>query len=427
LTPSPTAELVPLPGGVSAFRGRAGFGRVLVSPIDLSGLMFNSPRDTWVLWRKVLHGMVRNLPVDGVTAPQNYYGTSESALREGASVREIGDLLGDVPGAGRFGFSYVAAVMLGMMVIVGPVDWFVLKRLGRQPWTWVTTSGWIALVTLSAVYAGHLVKSGELHFRTFQLVDQVDGAAVARADLGALYSPRTAEYDVTTPAESWWQPVSPGNEYIYFSRAAGTEVAFHQTYRDSRPEPMAVNVWNLRFLRGSAVAKGPPLVDASLSVVGSGESVRRVVGTVTNVGPTVLTNLAVRTRGGIAVFAARAAGANRIEPGQTVNVDAVVDPEVRPGDDIDPNDPRLRGYYPGHYGQSGAQPADPARLWDAGGNLAVRRSDGVTQWLAERDDLVCLYAECESPDPVSKLAGKPATERHWKVVRALVTLRPPQP
>jgi hypothetical protein len=170
--------------------------------------MFNSSKDSWKVWRAALKGMVRKLPTDDAATPQRSYGVSEAVLREAASVRQVGDLLGDVPGPGRFGFGYVAGVMIGMMVIVGPVDWFVLKRLGRQPWTWVTTGGWIALVTLSAVYAGHLVKSGELHFRTFQLIDQVDGSAVARADVAALYSPRTTEYDVATPAESWWEPAS---------------------------------------------------------------------------------------------------------------------------------------------------------------------------------------------------------------------------
>src|SRR4029453_16674355 len=109
--------------------------------------------------------------------------TSEIQAREATALRQVGDLLGNVPGAGRFGFGYVAGILIAMMVIVGPVDWLLLKKLGRQPWTWATTTGWIALVTLSAVYAGHLFKSGDLHFRTFQLVDQADGLALARTDL----------------------------------------------------------------------------------------------------------------------------------------------------------------------------------------------------------------------------------------------------
>src|SRR3712207_8616828 len=48
-----------------------------------------------------------------------------------------------------------------------------LKKLGRQPWTWVTTGGWVALINLGAIYAGHVFKSGELHYRTVELVDQI--------------------------------------------------------------------------------------------------------------------------------------------------------------------------------------------------------------------------------------------------------------
>ena len=75
-------------------------------------------------WRAALKGIVRKLPADdaaAAAAPQRYYGVSEAALREAGSVRQVGDLLGDVPGAGRFGFGYVAGVMIGMMVVVGPV------------------------------------------------------------------------------------------------------------------------------------------------------------------------------------------------------------------------------------------------------------------------------------------------------------------
>src|SRR3712207_9534847 len=69
-----------------------------------------------------------------------------------------------------------------------------LKKLGRQPWTWVTTAGWIGLVTVGAVFAGHLIKSGELHYRTVQLVDQVGGETVGEVSLACVYSPRSEEH-----------------------------------------------------------------------------------------------------------------------------------------------------------------------------------------------------------------------------------------
>jgi hypothetical protein len=144
-------------------------------------------------------------------------------------------------------------------------------------------------------------------------------------------------------------------------------------------------------------------------------------GTITNTGPTALKNIGARTKDGLCLLAARQPAASRLEPGQTVKVYAVIDPEIPPTDDMDPNDARLRAYgwaYPGS-----GRPLDPSRLWDLGDGLAVGRSDRIQQWITQRDDLACVYAEVESADPAAKLVGRQAIEQHWKVVRALVVIK----
>jgi hypothetical protein len=99
---------------------------------------------------------------------------------------------------------------------------------------------------------------------------------------------------------------------------------------------------------------------------------------------------------------------------------------MRPSPELDPNNPRFRGsYYGGYAGNTQVPPLDPARPWDVGGYLAVRRGDQVGRLLDERTDLACVLAECENPDPVARLNGLPAIEQHWKVVRALVPLKGP--
>ena len=168
---------------------------------------------------------------------------------------QIADFLGNVPGAGRISFGFIAAILIGMMVIVGPVDWFVLKKLGQQPWTWVTTSGWIALITLCAVYAGHIFKSGTLHYKTLRTVDQVENGVVGISDYVAIYSPRTRTYQLETEPDGWWQPAA-------FNNSRGTslklDMDFHQTSEGNTPDEMLVNVWSLRFLRATASRQALP-------------------------------------------------------------------------------------------------------------------------------------------------------------------------
>jgi hypothetical protein len=412
---------------VTAYQKRLGLGRVLVCPTDLSALQFSNPAKHWALWRVVLKGMIRRLPENATQPDEDYYaGVSETQVREQTALRQVGDLLGTVPGAGSFGFGYVAGVLIAMMVVVGPVDWFVLKKLGRQPWTWATTTGWVALVTLAAVYAGHLFKSGELHWRTFELVDQVDGVTVARTDLAALYSPRTTDYTVETRPDIWWQPASPGDE-VYGYRRSAQDVTFAQTYRGSTPDPMVVNVWNLRFLRGETTTAAPALIEANLRVEqrqAEGRTRKYLVGTITNAGTEPLVSVAVRTSAGWArpfVYRGTTQPAEpvRIEPGQTADVDAMIDTTAPAAPSGKANDWR-RMRYP-YYGDTVAQ-IDRSRLWDQGGDLSMRRTDRIEQWVTERDDLACVYAQCENAPPAAELVGSQAVESHWKVVRALVTL-----
>src|SRR5262249_35178355 len=125
-----------------------------------------------------------------------------------------------------------------------------LKWMGRQPWTWVTTSGWIALVTLGAISLGYVLKSGDLHFRTVTLMDEADGQRAALTTLAGIYSPRTNEYDLKFDPQSWCGPAIDNGSYRRGDGLA-IEIDCHQDYRGSRPFPMQINVWQLRFLQGS--------------------------------------------------------------------------------------------------------------------------------------------------------------------------------
>jgi len=125
-----------------AYFGRAGMGQVGVLSFDASKLIFNDSVSGRKFWRPILH---RVLKTRDEKPQNNMYGygwnSDPTETRRLAATERIIDRLGDVPGVGRFDFSYVALVMIGMMFIVGPVDWWILRKLGKQEWTWVTTGG----------------------------------------------------------------------------------------------------------------------------------------------------------------------------------------------------------------------------------------------------------------------------------------------
>jgi hypothetical protein len=439
LTPDPKAKgidaipLFPKAEG-SAYARQFGFGRIVVVPIDLSQIEFDSDGAGRV-WSPLLRGTGLRPDEVGKSpfgTSNNSFGADPDASRQQSALRVLQDHLGNVPGLGQFGFSYVALVLIGMMVIVGPVDWFVLKMLGRQPWTWVTTTGWIALVTFGAVYAGYVLKSGDLHYRTIRLVDQVGDQTAGEVDLAFVYAPKTGEYHLDAavpagaavaapsrePAPGWWLPASVDS---YSRGGIITDVDFHQTDSGNAPEAMLINVWNMRFLRGETVAAGPAVLDAKLEMKRAkgpnGADSYRLVGTIKNLTGKPLVNVRIGTWEGYAVAPDRSAEPllpllARLEANSEARVDAVIVAIA------DTPAPRQMNY--GRYGVE-SSPVDASQVWQLARELAGRRAHRADV-LMQSGAWAAVYAERPDADPPASLREPGARQQHYELIRAVVPL-----
>ncbi|WP_428940368.1 hypothetical protein [Fontivita pretiosa] len=410
LTPLPDAQRIPLFGDdVAAFRHRLGLGHVVLLPFDPSTFTFDSATASHAFWRPLLDSALDLYDPDSKNPYYNNpYNDAWQQTRALAASRTM-DLLGDVPGIGRFGFSYVAYVLIGMMLVVGPIDWIVLKRLGRQPWTWLTTSGWIALVTLGAMFIGYVFKSGDLHYRTLRLIDQVDGMSIVTNDSIGIYSPRTRIYELTDiDPEGWWQPLVA--EPAYYARGGmKTDIRFHQDYRGNRPEQMLINVWNLRFLTAQTIAPAPPVIEADLRYEHR-HGANFVVGTIVNRGPVPLKNLLVRVKGGTCPL-----GGEPLPPGAQVQVNHR----------FTDHDRRFR-YNPYNAHQYGFYDHELAGQYDGVWDIDPRRSRAIDRILDNRQDAACIYATADDVAPVARLSQTGAIEKHMQYVRAVVSIKPIQ-
>lgn len=418
-------------------RSRVGLGEVTVVSFEASALDFLSPGDAERFWGRIIDPAY----VGGGDASFTWAragdnsGNQIQSSRRANGAAQIVDLLGNVPGVGTFGFGYVAAVLLGMMVIVGPIDWFVLKRLGRQPWTWVTTLGWIGLVTTGALFIGYLFRSGDLHERTMRLVDQADDQVVAQLDIVGIYSPKTSDYQLETRVGSWWEPLT-SNEYNY-RRGAVTEIPFRQDGRSNSgnaPEEMTINVWNLRFLAGQTIASAPPVIGASLTWhafgVPKGSAPQpeqiHIVGTVTNLTDAPLTGLWLHSRYGVYELSGQSGfSSGGLAPHASFSIDVV---QTR-------NDLWTRSNMPANqyvYSRYGRPhlPVDAMKPFDvvrAASELSPRQSRQIEAIVGDslsgegaRPDAAAIYAIGETPVAAAKLVDQKPIEKHWQVLRALV-------
>ncbi|QOV88172.1 hypothetical protein [Humisphaera borealis] len=459
LSPTADAEAIDLMpedaagAKLTAYARDHGFGRVVVAPININELLFDRSDGA-----KLLHGALLKGVFDSEARNQSnhgYYALDPASQLQQGAMSDLQDHLANVPGAGRFGFSYVVWVVLGMMAVVGPVDWFVLRKLGRQPWTWVTTAGWIGLITVGALFIGKVFKSGDLHYRTVTLIDQAGDQVVARTTLAGIYSPRTTDYYIDAaptrddangkpiptlqPPTGWWEPASA--MHSYGGGGMKLDVPFRQTTEGNQPQEMTINVWNMRALRGENLVAGEPFIKADLRCRPVGSD-WRVSGTIANRSGQPLKDIRIAVREG---YVADAAGPpsvvplaekdsayrdsrgdtrhikltrmlpliQRVDPGKTVEIDGVVKAvSMTPTDGSGGN----ARYY------SETPPPDPGSVWALATGLSGRRAARADEAVSDGTHAV-IYAIVDNPRPPVVLRGnEPAIERHDTVVRALVRL-----
>ncbi len=420
LDPAPSARQLPLlDSQAQAITSRAGLGIVSLLSINASQLIFDDEAAAHRFWRPILHDLLQapdESPLDA-DVPYNLYSSSE--VRQSAAMEVVIDRLGDVPGVGKFDFGYIALVLIALMFVVGPIDWFVLKKIGRQPWTWLTISGWIALLTLAALYLGNLVRSGDVHYRTVRLIDQADDRIVAATDIVGIYSPKTTEYALGVAPDQWWEPAATTPHGYFRAQHAPTQIDTIQDARGNFPLPLTINIWSLRFLRSELgdVSNFSPLISADLHRDGA-----RVRGTITNRSNVPIHNVRIQTSGGGGSIALDADAS--IPPGQTIQVDAQISTAAQPKPQAD-----NRIYYGPRMG--GPNPYRKEFLSDDGfiratAMLAPARSRRIEEILRHQQDIVCIYGESELPAAHIKLnhsANLPSKEKHWQIIRALVPLK----
>lgn len=396
---------------LAAYRGGVGYGQILAVPADLSLLTFNDKAHARTFWKNALAGMVALYGEDEKNP--NYYGYGDHDPRQQRATAQALDWIGGVPGAGEFGFSYLAISLLAMMFVVGPVDWFLLKWMGRQPWTWVTTTGWIALITLSAISLGQLVKSGDLHFRSVSLIDEEGGQRAAKMIYTGIYSPRTRQYPVQFSPQSWWRPATEGS--YYGGSGLLTEIGCHQDYRGNQPLPMLINVWNLRFLKGEDTTPAQGLIVANLSRHGDA-----IEGTIENRADFAMTNVTIRTSDGVIRYTGGDDGKLRavgeIPPHASVSISGTLSKSDQSFTTTKPS-PANNWQGPADYAAT-TQPSVPRSA-----DICIERTDRIEQMLKERKDIACVYANFQAPPDDVKLDEPELHQMHTGMIRAIVQVK----
>ncbi len=171
-------------------------------------------------------------------------------------------------------------LLVGYIVLVGPVNYLLLRWLDRREWAWITVLVLIAVFTVGAFGIGALIRGSDVILNEIAIVRGAPGtdAAVAQSYLG-IFSPTRATYQLRVAGDALLaEPINgdifnPGDGSVFNGGSGGLDVVQGDP---SRVRDLAVGFGSLRTVRAEASAVAPT-VTADLHLEDG-----RIKGTITN-------------------------------------------------------------------------------------------------------------------------------------------------
>jgi hypothetical protein len=96
---------------------------------------------------------------------------------------------------------WLLLLLVVYLVVIGPLDQIILKKLNRQMLTWVTFPGYVVLFSLLIYYIGYRLRAGETEWNELHVVDvlpRVEGADLRGRTYASVYSPVNARYQMSS-------------------------------------------------------------------------------------------------------------------------------------------------------------------------------------------------------------------------------------
>jgi hypothetical protein len=184
----------------------------------------------------------------------------------------------DLPGLDLPEPLLLAAFMFIYILLVGPINYVILKRMRRAELAWVTIPIMVAIFAAVAYFIGLQSKGGELLTIRGNVVHTTPGLDTAETQqyLG-VFSPIRRTYRLQVGSESLASEINPYGYDYGSSSANGKPPVVLASSSSTTIEDVNVNTWSLRSFMAESTVRAESPLEANLRL---GDN--RIVGTVRN-------------------------------------------------------------------------------------------------------------------------------------------------
>lgn len=203
------------------------------------------------------------------------------------------------------------ALLGGYILLIGPVNYLVLRRLDRREWAWVTMPALIVAFAAGSYGIGSFLRGSDLIINEVAIVRGAPGTTdgLAQSYLG-VFSPTRASYQLRVPGGALLSAPISGDFFGGDGNAATLDVLQGDP---ARVRDLAVGFGTLRTVRAESAAT-VPLVESDLRVEDG-----RLRGSIRNASDEPLLQPAVVLGGAVAKL-------DDLAPGASAEVDVALQP-----------------------------------------------------------------------------------------------------
>jgi hypothetical protein len=246
---------------------KSGKGYSTFVALDLSTSPFNAWTGTYAFWETLI--------TPGATYP-NWMppDMSERQMTTGP----IGNALSNIPSLDLPSASAIVILLAIYIILVGPVNYLVLRWRKKLQWAWVTIPLITLIFTAMSFGIGYAKRGTDLIINKIAILQpQPDGPAQVSSYLG-LFSPANQAYQIEVTGNNLLSPME--NYYSPWSSTMGPGGSGNLTFVQSDPSlvrGLTVNQWSMQSFMTETSLEGVHQVSSDLRIDGE-----ELVGTITN-------------------------------------------------------------------------------------------------------------------------------------------------
>jgi hypothetical protein len=183
-----TYSLKGTPLVIEADRGR---GKITVLAFDAERKPFASWKNRDRFWSRLAN------------VPNSWYDPQDNVRYGGWSIDAVFGAMIDSKQVRKLPVSWLLLLLTVYLLVIGPVDQIVLKKINRQMLTWITFPAYVVFFSAFIYWIGFKLRAGETEWNELHVVDVLplpngEQAQLRGHTFASVYSPANARYEVAS-------------------------------------------------------------------------------------------------------------------------------------------------------------------------------------------------------------------------------------